>query len=57
MTKIIASCKCGEQKIEIKKLINEFGYLDVIKWQCPKCWNVVSLKVKQIRGENDRNQN
>ena len=57
MTKIIASCKCGKQEIDVKELKNDFGYLDKFDWQCPKCWSVVDLSIKKEGTQNnDKNQ-
>lgn len=46
-TKIIAECKCGKQEINIENLINQYGYIDRFEWQCPVCWQIVTLTVSE----------
>jgi hypothetical protein len=55
LEKIIASCKCGEQEIETEKLLNQFGYLDKVEWQCPKCWQMIMLEVRKPERKNANN--
>jgi len=54
-TYIKAVCKCGEQKIDISKMTNQYGYLtkSKLEWQCPKCWNVVELIVEKKNESSD----
>ena len=48
-----ANCKCGEQKINIREMLNQYGYLEKSKleWQCPKCWCVVELIADEKMGD------
>ena len=49
--RMIAECKCGKQEICIKDLVNSYGYIEKVEWQCPVCWQMINLFVKEKSNE------